>query len=82
MPYVYIYISNGYYLPGWAYFLPSNRIQQVIEFEGYKFSRLGRFVALLVPMNTLVLISLFVARSSDFAGNFDGWMDGVLGFFC
>ena len=26
---------------------------EVIEFEGYKFSRLGRFVSLLVPMNTL-----------------------------
>jgi hypothetical protein len=38
---------------------------EVIEFEGYKFSRLGRFVSLLVPMNTLVLISLFVARTME-----------------
>lgn len=39
---------------------------RVIEFEGYKFSRLGRFVSLLVPMNTLVLISLFALILLDY----------------
>ena len=50
-------------LPGVPLFaIQSSPIFEVIEFEGYKFSRLGRFVSLLVPMNTLVLISLFAAR--------------------
>ena len=44
-------------------------ISEVIEFEGYKFSRLGRFVSLLVPVNTLVLVSLFAPWQSLYIPN-------------
>ena len=32
---------------------------QVIQFEGYKFSRLGRVVSLLVPVTTALIVLLF-----------------------
>ncbi|CAJ1383081.1 unnamed protein product [Effrenium voratum] len=39
---------------------------RVIEFEGYKYSRLGRLVSLLVPLNTAALLTLFVVVLFDY----------------
>mmetsp|Transcript_136068 Transcript_136068/g.322478 ORF Transcript_136068/g.322478 Transcript_136068/m.322478 type:complete len:1389 (+) Transcript_136068:42-4208(+) len=39
---------------------------RVIEFEGYKPSRLGRFASMLVPMTTALLVILFVVAVADY----------------
>ncbi|CAE7220470.1 Atp13a2, partial [Symbiodinium sp. CCMP2456] len=38
----------------------------VIEFEGYKPSRLGRFASMLVPMTTALIVILFVVVVADY----------------